>query len=415
VGDFFLGFRVLGRPRPLRGAPEAHAAARLRRGYNHGRPMKPIRSLPLVVVLAALSACITPAPPSSPPAPTATLTPRLMTSPSPTNSPSPTPSLTSDDSFLARDPGTIRVMTYNVNWDSIFPDDDPQNDSYRSYNRVDAFGRLLRATDPDILCLQEINSRRRASDLADYVAKAMGVPDAETWQAVHVSDDVIASRFPLVEKGYELETGSVLPVLDQAAALVDLPDEENGLTDLYVICSHFKSGGGADDISLRQRQADVIMAQVRDFETPGGNLDLPTGTPFVILGDFNAYDTDPALHVQTLTQGDINNESRYGVDLKPDWDGTALEDAHPSQNAEGIAFYTWRDDAEPFDPGALDRVFFSDSVLQVENAFVLNTTTLADNVLADNGLLRQDVVLDPAAGNFDHLPVVVDFLARAPE
>jgi endonuclease/exonuclease/phosphatase family metal-dependent hydrolase len=176
-----------------------------------------------------------------------------------------------------------------------------------------------------------------------------------------------------------------------------------------MICSHFKSGGGFDDIALRQRQADVIMAQVRDFETPDGNLDLPSGTPFVILGDFNAYDTDPALHIQTLTGGDISNERSYGVDLEPDWDGSSLEDARPSHNGAGVAFYTWRDDAEPFNPGALDRVFFSDSVLQMQNAFVLNTMTLSDEVLDANGLMRQDVVLDPAHGNYDHLPVIVDF------
>jgi endonuclease/exonuclease/phosphatase family metal-dependent hydrolase len=336
----------------------------------------------------------------------------LPPTPSPTRNPRATVLPSPDASFLLKDPASIRVMTYNVNWDSIFPDDDPQNHDFRSFSRVDAFGRILKTIKPDILCLQEINDRRSPRDIADYIGQASGPSEGEVWHVVHASDDVIASRFALVEKGYELETGSVLANLDQAAALVDLPDVENGSTDLYVICSHFKSGGGAGDISLREQQADVIMAQVRDFESPGGNLDLPSGTPFVILGDFNAYDTDPALHVQTLTEGDISDESKYGVDLEPDWDGTALRDAHPSHNGQGVDFYTWRDDAEPFNPGALDRVIFSDSVLQMENAFVLNTTTLANEVLAANGLLRQDVVLDPVAGNYDHLPVVVDLLIR---
>ncbi len=375
--------------------------------------MNHLKPLSLILCIAILSACVAPAIPPSLAPRTATIRPTLPPTVNPTRTPRPTTSLNSDDTFLLKDPASIRVMTYNVNWDSIFPDDDPQNHDFRSFNRVDAFSRILRAIKPDILCLQEINDRRSPRDLADYIGQAWGSSNGDVWQVVHASDDVIASRFALVEKGYELETGSLLNNLDQAAALVDLRDEENGPTDLYVICSHFKSGGGADDISLRERQADVIMAQVRDFETPGGNFDLPPGTPFVILGDFNAYDTDPALHVQTLTEGDINNESKYGVDLEPDWDGTALQDAHPSHNALGATFYTWRDDAEPFNPGALDRVFFSDSVLQMENAFVLNTTTLADELLAANGLLREDVVLDPAAGNYDHLPVVVDFVTRA--
>ena len=33
--------------------------------------------------------------------------------------------------------------------------------------------------------------------------------------------------------------------------------------------------------------------------------------------------------------------------------------------------YTWRNDTDPFNPGALDRIIYLDSVLSVENAFVL--------------------------------------------
>lgn len=336
-----------------------------------------------------------------------------MAHPSPSTVPvRPRTEQSSGDSFLARDTSSIRVMTYNVNWDSVFPDEDPQNHDYRAFNRVDAFRRILRALRPDILCLQEINPTRSAQDLGDFLARAMGSFSGEEWQVATVRDDVIATHFGLQSKGYELASGGALPTLDQAAALVDLPDPEYGTVDLYLICSHFKSGGGMEDILLRRRQADVIMAQVRDFETPGGNLDLPPGTPFVILGDFNAYDTDPALHIRTLTSGDITYETSYGVDLQPDWDGTALQDAMPSHNGQGLEFYTWRNDSEPFTPWALDRVIYSDSVLQIENAFVLNTTILSEEALAAYGLMREDVLLVPRGGIYDHLPVVVDFRIR---
>jgi hypothetical protein len=177
--------------------------------------------------------------------------------------------------------------------------------------------------------------------------------------------------------------------------------------DLYLICAHFKSGGNLGDILLRGRQADVIMAHVGDFTTVGGELDLEPGTPFVILGDFNVYDTDPARHLRTLLQGDIDDEDRYGGDVQPDWDGTALADARPSHNGLGLEFYTWRNDFEPFLPGELDRVIYSDSALAVADAFVLNTELLADEALSAHGLQRQDVLLEP--GHYDHLPLVVDF------
>ena len=300
-------------------------------------------------------------------------------------------------------------MSYNVNWDSIFPDDDPENHELRAFNRVDSFRRILRAIRPDVLCLQEINYLRSERSLGDFLMQAAAPSEGGAWQVVHVRDDVIAARFPLIEKGYELATGSMLSILDQAAALVDLPEAKLGPADLYVICSHFKSGDGLEDIQLRERQADAIMAHVRDFESPGGNLDLPPMTPFVILGDFNAYDTDSATHIRTLTMGDIRNERSYGLDLEPDWDGTPLADAMPSHNGQGIYSYTWRNDGEPFNPWALDRVIFTDSVLHLGNAFVLNTMLLTDEALAVHGLLRDDVLLDPDKGNYDHLPVIVDF------
>ena len=374
--------------------------------------MKRRSAMLLGAALASLSGCSNATLPL-PSAPIPSAAPSTTSSASP-DAATPVPSrpaatLSPDDAFLDKVPGSIRLMTYNVNWDSIFPEDDPLNHELRAFDREDSFRRILRAVRPDIVCLQEINYFRKDRELADFVERLLGAPEGEVWQVAHVADDLIATRFELREEGYELATGSILTNLDQAAALVDLPDEPYGPTDLYLICSHFKSGGSPDDIRLRLRQADVIMAHVRDFETPGEHLDLPDETPFVILGDFNAYATEPARHLETLFEGDIYDEQRYGVDLNPDWDGTELQDARPSHNGLEIRYFTWRDDSGPFIPGALDRVIFSDSVMTLRNAFVLNTRLLTDEALAAHGLDRDDVLLDPASGNYDHFPVVVDF------
>jgi endonuclease/exonuclease/phosphatase family metal-dependent hydrolase len=350
---------------------------------------------------------------------TAALTPTVAASQTPTARPSqvpdPTATRSASDEFLDRpSPNTLRVMTYNINWDSIFPADDPQNHELREFSREGAFGRILRAVRPDILCLQEINYLRGAADLGEFLGQQLDPPEAERWQVINVRDTVIASRFGLLEEGYELVTGSVLPDLDQAAGWVDLPDAKYGTTDLYLICAHFKAGGNLADILLRGRQADAIIAHVGDFTTPGGELDLVPGTPYLILGDFNVYDTDPALHLRTLLRGDITNEDRYGPDVQPDWDGSALSDALPGHNGLGRPTYTWRNDGLPFSEGALDRVIFSDSVLVMENGFVLNTLLLADQALAAHGLELNDVLLDASTGYFDHLPVVVDFAMPRP-
>ncbi|HEX9797305.1 MAG TPA: endonuclease/exonuclease/phosphatase family protein [Anaerolineales bacterium] len=326
----------------------------------------------------------------------------------PTQAPTPTATRSAYDGFLQRPPeAQLRVMTYNVHWDSIFPADDPLSHDLREFDRQGAFARILRAVQPDILCLQEINQRRLEDDLASFLTHVSA--GQQSWQAVHVRDTLIASPFRLVEQDYQLQTRTILPILDQAAALIDLPDEVFGPTDLYMVCAHFKSGGTYGDVLLRVRQADAIMAHLRDSASGQGGSDLAVGTPYLVLGDFNIYDTDPARQRITLLQGDIHDEGGYGPDWSPDWDGTALTDALPTHNDLGDDRYTWRADASPLNPGVLDRIFYTDSVLQVENAFVFNTALMTEAALARHSLQWDDVMLVASAGYFDHLPIVADF------
>ncbi|HKY79154.1 MAG TPA: hypothetical protein VJ182_04085, partial [Anaerolineales bacterium] len=53
---------------------------------------------------------------------------------------------------------------------------------------------------------------------------------------------------------------------------------------------------------------------------------------------------------------------------------------------------------------------YTDSLLQPVNAFILDTTMLAPDVLAAWGLQPADVLLGGQPGSYDHLPLVVDFV-----
>ena len=170
--------------------------------------------------------------------------------------------------------------------------------------------------------------------------------------------------------------------------------------------------GGQENIKARQEHADAVMKWIRDIKAPGDEIDLPENTPIVVLGDFNIYDTDPAYHLKTLTTGDIVNEDEYGADIAPDWDDTNLADALPRHNAGGDDTYTWRDDTQKFNPGALDRILYTDSVITVRHAFVLNTTVMTETELAGAGLKAGDVTMDLETGRYDHLPLVVDIEFR---
>ena len=343
----------------------------------------------LIFILVGCEPQATLAPTQAPPLATATPTPQPTT-------------------FLDKPtPQHIRVMSYNVNWDSIFADDDPLNDSLRSGNRVAQFQRILKAIQPDVVCLQEINSRRDPKQVSAILDAALPLSDGEMWRAHRGQDNVIVARFDLELRADETIHQQRALTRGHALALVDMPDATYA-SDLYMVCAHFKSSGGDLNVQLRQHHADALIEWVRDIQTPGGKIDLAKGTPWIILGDLNAYDTDPAYHVTTLVTGDIVNEDKYGPDTKPDWDGTVATDALPRHNGTGSETYTWRNDAEGFSPGALDRIIYADSVMRVDNSFVLNTTTMTPGELQAAGLEANDVFLNPRTGYYDHLPLVVD-------
>jgi len=256
--------------------------------------------------------------------------------------------------------------------------------------------------------LQEIDPTHEPQQVAAILDDVLPLEAPVRWEAHSGQDSVIASRFGLSLRHAAVAYQGSGYALGHGAALVDLPDEDFE-RDLYVVCAHFKSGGEENDIAMRQAHADQIVAWLADARTPGGEVDLPAGTPFLVLGDFNVYDTDPAHHLTTLLTGDVVDEAAFGPDAPPDWDGTSLTDVLPTHNATGDETYTWRDDTQRFNPGTLDRILYSDSELSLVHAFVLNTATLSAEALDAAGLEAADVALDLDQGHYDHLPLVADF------
>jgi endonuclease/exonuclease/phosphatase family metal-dependent hydrolase len=317
------------------------------------------------------------------------------------------PAENAGSAFLARAPDAVRVLSFNPYWDSIFPDTIPEDQFVPRYDKAAAFRRIAAATAPDLFCLQEIAPARDPRQVAGILDEVLPLASSG-WQVQQGQDTVIASRYPLSLRDTVLVYRGVGYSLGHAMALVDLPDERYD-HDLYVICAHFMSQGGEENIAARQAHADRIIAWLADARSPGGEVDLPPGTPFLVLGDLNVYDTDPAHHLTTLLTGDVSDEERFGPDAPPDWDGTDLGDVLPRHNGSGDETYTWRDDTQQFNPGVLDRILYSDSALTLVSSFVLNTATLDAATLAAAGLEAADVALDLAAGNYDHLPLVADF------
>ena len=105
-----------------------------------------------------------------------------------------------------------------------------------------------------------------------------------------------------------------------------------------------------------------------------------------------------------MLTGDIVQTQTFGQGGLPDWDETPWSDALPRQTHQPFT-YTWRDDGDGnFPPGRLDFILYSDAVIEKEHAFVLETESLPEDILAPMGLMQDDT-----HSASDHLPVVMDF------
>ncbi len=120
---------------------------------------------------------------------------------------------------------------------------------------------------------------------------------------------------------------------------------------------------------------------------------------------------DPTLGV--IVVGDFNLVGeRYPLDLMADGldrDGSMAEIA-PMMQLDGRTNATWADPGQPFAPGRLDYLVYSDSSLDLQGSFVLDCRDLGSAALARYGLSA-----DTTAEASDHLPLVADFAWRSPK
>jgi endonuclease/exonuclease/phosphatase family metal-dependent hydrolase len=275
---------------------------------------------------------------------------------------------------LAKRPeDAFRLMAYNVRRDDLF------NPSLRENYR-----RIFNAVQPDLLAFSEIYDYS-ALETAQQVEILYPAGGEQTWYFGGVNPDIrLISRYPILDME-SLDGNGVFHL-------------RKGNQDLLVIVTHLPC---CDNNNARQREIDRIMAFVRDVRWSQSNFQIPPHTPILITGDKNFV--GPRQQVRTLLYGDIVNTQTFGLGLLPDWNDQPLADAKPYTTGTPFA-YTWRSANSGYNPGRLDYIAFTSSVLQLNNAFALSTENMPLDSLTLWGLQAQDT--ERAS---DHLPVVADF------
>lgn len=275
-----------------------------------------------------------------------------------------------ESGFARADPQDLRILSWNALQDGMFQP-----------GRAASFRRLLQAMEPDVIGFQEIYDHS-AAQVLDFVAAALPGGD---WYAARQGPDIfVVSRYP-VEQSQALS--------GNGAFLLDLGERK-----LLVVNAHLPC---CENEFQRQQEADQIMGFIRTIRDGSANMQVPPGTPVVVLGDMNLVGL--RRQQETLITGDILNETLFGPDVSPDWDDTDFEDALPL--ATGLpAAVTWIQPFSSFSPGRLDYILYSGSVMRLQKTFGINTATMTSGELVMYALFDFDTF-----NASDHLPCVADF------
>ena len=270
------------------------------------------------------------------------------------NKPSPAPV---DREFDFTPRGDIRVVSWNVEFGNLLED-------------KERGARILKALQPDVLLLQELDGEDTTEQLSGFLQSSIG----GTWNVItsevhgtkrhHQLKSAIATKYPT--KHVPIENVSVLK-----AVLATLETQQ---TPIHVVSLHLRCCGGPKSEAEEQRQEEATV--VRQM------LDSIQHRNFIVAGDWNLVGTTKPL--------DILREDKLEI----------VDAFQP----DGMLNATWSDATSSFTPGRLDWMLYSPETFKVINCFVLDSADLGTETLIANDLLPQDT-----AELSDHLPLVADF------
>ena len=170
---------------------------------------------------------------------------------------------------------------------------------------------------------------------------------------------------------------SASTTLSQIAS-VNLPESRSSPSDFYFMNGHVLSVcGGFDSAAVRHRPMHSRNWMQQIARTPGGSVNLPTGTPMAVVGDFNIcrvarsaqYDSSRATFSTKRTL-----RRRFAARLGRHFAGrrTAIAQCRSVRDRLHV-----RDDSSIYDSGpARLRAFHRQRRQTRSTRFVLNTTTM---------------------------------------
>jgi exodeoxyribonuclease-3 len=245
---------------------------------------------------------------------------------------------------------TLRLLSYNI-W-------------YGGKDRLPAILDVVREQQPDVVALQEANSRPNAEYLADALGMQLVYGEANSPFAV-----AWLSRLPIVSS-----QNHRLPLL--AKTLLQVEVEWNG-APLQLFGTHLVAGRTEQDGAQRAEEAQAIVEQI-------GTLGQAGVGPHLLVGDFNALHPDD------------------GVAELPDGAQTEFLARRPIEHVLEAGYVDSYRQLHP-DGAQSPGYTYAASHPWVRIDFIFTSPDLAGR------LRRCDVIMSPlAARASDHLPMLAE-------
>jgi hypothetical protein len=239
------------------------------------------------------------------------------------------------------------------------------------------------------MCFQECFDAS-AGQVLVFVRSVLDPPAGRSWRTLKLDQGNVLITHYDIEESWVVQSG-----YRESAYLLSSPEGKK----LLLLNCHFRCCGANEQ---RQEEADGVMEFLRDAKSPGGRVTLEEGTPIVLVGDLNLV--GDRRQYETLITGDIADNTRYGADAPPDWDGGDWIDLVSRQPRSPFA-YTWYNPGSSYAPARLDYLLYTAASMDIYGHMVINTADMSAEQRTRLGLQTNDSY-DAA----DHFPRYADLL-----
>jgi endonuclease/exonuclease/phosphatase family metal-dependent hydrolase len=195
---------------------------------------------------------------------------------------------------------TLRVLSYNVlhggPWSGF------GGDGQRLERRVELIGDELAALRPDVVALQEVAVSRRLGDVAERLARRLGYHHVHAPATRYVFGDGMLSRLIVAALGFR-EGPAILsrfPIVE--SEIYHLPHCRHLVDPRVMVRARLDTPWGMMDVFSAHTAHDQCQAQrVAEVVVTRRN-----GLPSVLMGDFNALESSPAIRAMTEGAGFVD-------------------------------------------------------------------------------------------------------------